>query len=114
MGEELHRQFNFVDYVCPGEADESFPVLAALLLTKTAKAAALPRGIVYRENGRSFSTGRSVPVRNMDALPFPDFSNFSRDWSESGGSLVAVPTVLIETSRGCWWGDKSRHARFVG
>jgi ribosomal peptide maturation radical SAM protein 1 len=113
MGEELHRQFRFVDYVCLGEADESFPVLAALLLTKTAKAAALPRGIVYRENGRSLSTGRPMPVRNMDALPFPDFSDYFRAWSESSASLVTVPTVLIETSRGCWWGDKS-HCTFCG
>jgi ribosomal peptide maturation radical SAM protein 1 len=113
MGEELHRQFSFVDYVCLGEADESFPVLAVLLLTKTPKGVALPRGIVYRENGRSLSTGRPVPVRNMDALPFPDFSDYFREWSESGASLVAVPTVLIETSRGCWWGDKS-HCTFCG
>jgi len=31
MGQELHRRFEFVDYVCSGEADESFPALAGLL-----------------------------------------------------------------------------------
>jgi len=113
MGEELHRQFGFVDYVCPGEADESFPVLAALLLAGAAKGAALPSGIVYRKGGRSLSTGRSIPVRDMDALPMPDFSDYFREWSESGAALAAVPMVLIETSRGCWWGDKS-HCTFCG
>lgn len=67
MGEELHQQFGSVDYVCPGEADESFPALAALLLAGTAQSAA----------------------------------------------LATMPTVLIETSRGCWWGDKS-HCTFCG
>ena len=113
MGEELHRQFGFVDYVCPGEADESFPALAALLLAGTAKGAALPTGVVFREDQRTLSTGRSMPVRNMDALPVPDFSDYFREWVESSASLATVPTVLIETSRGCWWGDKS-HCTFCG
>lgn len=113
MGEELHRQFSFVDYVCPGEADESFPALAALLRAGTSKGAALPAGVLFRDGQRTFSTGRSMPVRDMDALPVPDFSDYFREWSESGASLVTVPRVLVETSRGCWWGDKS-HCTFCG
>ena len=113
MGEELHRQFGFVDYVCSGEADESFPLLAKLLLAGTAKGAVLPPGIVYRDRGRSLSTGHSMPVRDMDALPVPDFSDYFREWSESGAALATVPMVLVETSRGCWWGDKS-HCTFCG
>ena len=113
MGEELHRQFGFVDYVCPGEADESFPALAARLLAVTATGAPLPPGIVHRVDGRTLVTGHPLPVRNMDALPMPDFSDYFREWWESSASLVAVPRVLIETSRGCWWGDKS-HCTFCG
>jgi ribosomal peptide maturation radical SAM protein 1 len=113
MGEELHRRFDFVDYVCPGEADESFPALAAQLLTGSVEAAALPPGVVYREGRHTRTTGRSVPVRDMDALPVPDYSDYFRAWSESGASLATVPMVLIETSRGCWWGDKS-HCTFCG
>lgn len=113
MGEELHRQFSFVDYVCPGEADESFPALAALLLAGTPKGVALPAGVVFRDGQRTRSTGRSMPVRDMDALPVPDFSDYFREWSESGASLATVPRVLVETSRGCWWGDKS-HCTFCG
>jgi len=113
MGEELHRQFSFVDYVCSGEADESFPALAALLLAGTVNGVALPQGVVYREGGRTRFTGRPQPVRDMDALPMPDFSDYFREWSESSASLGTVPTVLIETSRGCWWGDKS-HCTFCG
>jgi Radical SAM superfamily len=32
MGHELHRQFRFVDYVCSGEADLSFPALLQCIL----------------------------------------------------------------------------------
>ncbi len=113
MGEELHRQFSFVDYVCSGEADESFPTLAALLLAGQMKGSLLPPGIVHREGEHSLSTGRAPPVRNMDALPIPDFSDYFREWSQSGAALATAPIVLIETSRGCWWGDKS-HCTFCG
>jgi ribosomal peptide maturation radical SAM protein 1 len=114
MGQELHRRFEFVDYVCPGEADESFPALARLLLGQTrARARNLPAGILYRRNGKSISTGKSFPVRHMDSLPVPNFSDYFEQWSESSASLVVTPTVLMETSRGCWWGDKS-HCTFCG
>ena len=113
MGEELHRQFNFVDYVCSGEADNSFPVLAKLLLSGEIDVAGLPAGIVYRQQGNTISTGRSLPVRDMDSLPIPDFSDYFREWGESSAALASVPIVLVETSRGCWWGDKS-HCTFCG
>jgi radical SAM superfamily enzyme YgiQ (UPF0313 family) len=114
MGEELHRQFPFVDYVCSGEADESFPALAALLLAGDLEGATIPPGVVYRKDGRTVSTGRAAPVRNLDALPIPDFSDFFADRSQSSAAAMFVdPTVLVETSRGCWWGDKS-HCTFCG
>lgn len=115
MGHELHRKFECVDYVCSGEADESFPALARLLLGRSAgaKVAQFPSGIVHRCNGQSLSTGRSLPVRKMDSLPIPDFADYFQQWSESSAALTVMPTVLMETSRGCWWGDKS-HCTFCG
>ena len=113
MGEELHRQFNFVDYVCSGEADNSFPVLAKMLLEGDLDVAALPAGVIYRKKGQTIATGRSLPVRDMDSLPIPDFSDFFREWDENCAALASVPIVLVETSRGCWWGDKS-HCTFCG
>jgi ribosomal peptide maturation radical SAM protein 1 len=113
MGQELHRQFRFVDYVCSGEADESFPRLAALILADGVDEATFPPGIVYRKDGRTISTGRAAPVRDMDALPIPDFADYFRDWSGSSAAPVAAPVLQVETSRGCWWGDKS-HCTFCG
>jgi ribosomal peptide maturation radical SAM protein 1 len=43
----------------------------------------------------------------------PDFEDYFRQWSESSAALLVMPTVLMETSRGCWWGDKS-HCTFCG
>lgn len=115
MGRELHRKFEFVDYVCCGEADESFPALVRHLLKPGFRGTrdGLPAGIVWRRGGESVYTGRSQPVRQMDSLPMPDFSDYFDQWSESSAALSVTPTVLMETSRGCWWGDKS-HCTFCG
>jgi ribosomal peptide maturation radical SAM protein 1 len=108
MGLELHRQFPFVDYVCSGEAERSFPALVRRLLAggKKGARATIP-GVVRRDaRGRSVSGGPPEMVREMDELPYPDFSDYFRDLRQSPASSAVVPTLLFETSRGCWWGAK--------
>jgi ribosomal peptide maturation radical SAM protein 1 len=115
MGQELHRQFPFVDYVCSGEAEESFPALVYRILK--AQPVDLPepvRGLVYRTlTNESVYTGQAVLIREMDALPIPDFSDYFADLEQCTVSSGVVPTLLFETSRGCWWGAKS-HCTFCG
>ena len=49
----------------------------------------------------------------MDDLPYPDFSDYFRDLGQSAAAINIFPTLLFETSRGCWWGAKS-HCTFCG
>lgn len=110
MGVELHRRFPFIDYVCTGEADESFPILARLVLSAKASRkslAAIP-GLVYRSNGTSVFTGLPDIVRDMDSLPIPDYSDYFQAFEQSSAGTSVVPTLLFEGSRGCWWGAKSQ------
>jgi len=116
MGRELHSQMNFVDYVCSGEAEDSLPALARCVLSgKSPEDSAEPiRGVVYRSRkGDSIFTGPSEVVREMDRLPYPDFSDFFGDLERCTVSAPILPTLLFETSRGCWWGAKS-HCTFCG
>jgi ribosomal peptide maturation radical SAM protein 1 len=110
MGVELHRQFPFVDYVCSGEAEKSFPALVKLLLGNEDTDVSLSSidGIVFRENGKSIYTGLPELTQNMDTLPIPDFSDYFSDLENSTVSASIVPILLLETSRGCWWGAKSQ------
>lgn len=116
MGLELHRQFPFVDYVCSGEAEQSFPALVGRILNRTpmnGKLEPIP-GLVYRDRkGESVSTGSSEMIRDLDALPIPDFSDYFQDLKQCTVSAPVAPTLLFETSRGCWWGAKS-HCTFCG
>lgn len=107
MGEELHRLFPFVDVVCSGESDESFPQLLEGVPRERI------RGIVYRERGRTISTGAAPLVHDLDALPFPDYDDYYATLEASPSGATVTPLPLLETSRGCWWGAK-HHCTFCG
>ncbi len=131
MGLELHRQFACVDYVCSGESEESFPMLVQRILNSPRNGRELQgqnrshrvtpkidvsdiRGIVYRTvSGASVFTGPPELIRDMDALPIPDFSDYFHAIAQSSATVTVTPSVLLETSRGCWWGAKS-HCTFCG
>jgi ribosomal peptide maturation radical SAM protein 1 len=115
MGLELHRRFPFVDYVCSGEAEVSLPSLARAVQRSGGAVGSLKKipGLVFRQNGVSVSTGPPVLLEHMDELPFPDYDGYFRDLSQSTVESSLVPTLLFETSRGCWWGAKS-HCTFCG
>jgi len=115
MGQELHRQFPFVDFAFSGEADESFPRLAKLVLernTTSGRLAKIP-GIVYRGEGKTVATASPSKFTHMDDLPVPDYEDYFRELDGSTVSASVVPGLLLETSRGCWWGAKS-HCTFCG
>jgi len=114
MGLELHRQFPFVDYVCSGEADESFPALVEQLLADQPMDPQRPiPGIAQRIDGQSVFSGPPKLITDMDTLPIPDFSDYFKDLAQSTVTASIVPLLLLETSRGCWWGAKS-HCTFCG
>jgi ribosomal peptide maturation radical SAM protein 1 len=109
MGHELHRRFPFVDYACSGEAEVSFPALVQKILAEGpgAPAGNIP-GVVYRAGDESIFTGPPAPIQDLDELPIPDFADYFRDLSASTVSSSLFPVLLLETSRGCWWGQKSQ------
>ncbi|MEP7308767.1 MAG: RiPP maturation radical SAM C-methyltransferase [Acidobacteriota bacterium] len=112
MGLTLHRLFPFVDFVCSGEGDIAFPILASEVLSGE-PVGEIPR-IVRRVDGQTVvprSTG--APIRDLDALPFPRYDDFVEQWSAAGLKTEREPYLLIETARGCWWGEKS-HCTFCG
>jgi ribosomal peptide maturation radical SAM protein 1 len=113
MGEAVHRLFPFVDFVCSGEGDLAFPVLAARVV-RGAEPGEIP-GIIRRDtNGHTLAPAVQVaPVLDLDSLPEPDFDDFVEQRSQVALDDTPGLCALIETSRGCWWGQKS-HCTFCG
>lgn len=114
MGQELHRQFSFVDLVFSGESDGTFALAAETMLRD-------PDGPVPRLPGLTSRIGKASEVvstaqqivQNLDVLPFPDYSDFVSSLAAHGLASKHKIQFLIETSRGCWWGEK-HHCTFCG
>src|SRR5262249_21030181 len=112
MGAQLLASFPWIDYVCTGEGDNVLPELALQLAGRKA-AQPLP-GILRRSTGDA-APPLTVPamVTELDRLPLPDFS----DYFERTNRSPALPEIhrhlTLETSRGCWWGEK-HHCTFCG
>jgi radical SAM superfamily enzyme YgiQ (UPF0313 family) len=111
MGRELHRSFPWVDYVCSGEGERSFPQLVEAIAAGR-DGAGIP-GIIYRRDGHSTDNGRAEAIVDMDAIPAPNYDEYFAAVRRSPLMPVLHPSLLIETSRVCWWGAKS-HCTFCG
>lgn len=111
MGLQLHRSFPAIDFVCSGEADISFPQLLERM--RTGQDVHGVPGVISRKDGTSyFSSLHPERVKDLDTLPYPDYDDY---FAEENRAPIAEGSghVLMETSRGCWWGEKA-HCTFCG
>jgi len=105
IGLALHKKFSFVDFVCSGEGDIVLPKIAKSLNEKQKKFN-IP-GLIYRNNKMSQVIDKES-VLNLDDLPYPDYSDYFDQLNKLFPGKQVCLEVSIETSRGCWWGEKSQ------
>jgi magnesium-protoporphyrin IX monomethyl ester (oxidative) cyclase len=116
MGWTTLREFPWLDFVVSGEADALFRPLCRLLLERGAAvpAEALPHGVLGRAHVTAAAYGRagaSVPravVERLDDTPVPDYAEYFATLARSPLRPWITPALVVETSRGCWWGQKSQ------
>jgi magnesium-protoporphyrin IX monomethyl ester (oxidative) cyclase len=108
MGAVTIRECPWVDAAVSGEADQVFPELCRLLLAPgpLPPAVRLPAGVITRETANLPGPPPRATVHNLDALPDPDFDDYFDAWRRSSLKDVIQPGLVMETSRGCWWGVK--------
>lgn len=112
MGRQLHRSFPWIDVVCSGEGEEALPRLVDAL-AEGRGVSGIP-GLIHRDaSGGTVDNGRGAPIRDMDGVPTPDYDDYFAAVARSPLVHALRPSLLIETSRGCWWGDRS-HCTFCG
>ncbi len=108
MGAALLRSFPWIDVVVRGEAELVLPaVVQDLLVGRPIR----PRpGLCYREGGQPIvveeGAGPKVP---MDEIPTPNHEEYFERLETTSYRAHILPqvSVLYESSRGCWWGEKS-------
>jgi ribosomal peptide maturation radical SAM protein 1 len=114
-GIETVRQFPFLDAAVSGEGDLVFPQLVRRVLDGQ-RIDDLP-GVRTRENVALEPFARVSPgapmVRRMDDLPVPIYDDYFEQFEATALKRAWSPTILFETSRGCWWGER-QHCTFCG
>ncbi len=117
MGAETVRRFPFLDAVVSGEAELIFRDLVERVL-QGRSIEGIPG--VYTSSGVAgrFLEGKfedAPRVQDMDALPYPDYGEYFSQFAawDMEREVGRKPDLLFETSRGCWWGEKS-HCTFCG
>jgi ribosomal peptide maturation radical SAM protein 1 len=111
MGVALQAQFPFVDLAFSGEADVSFP--AVLEARRDGRGVAGIRGVTASTRNQLAERAGPERVQNLDELPVPEFAPFYEQLRQSEVARMISPTLLVETARGCWWGERS-HCTFCG
>lgn len=121
MGEELFAQYPCIDVLATGEVDLDLVEIFGDMLALGHRLTKRWPGILSRNDLRiAGQSNAPVPTdsKGLDQLPIPHFDNYFSHLQRTGWltqypgvkQQIAVP---FETSRGCWWGEKS-HCTFCG
>ena len=107
---EAVRSFPFVDYVFCGEGDLTVPEMTRRVV-RNERSAELPFGVFDRAKAeRGVPEVACVPG---DAIAEPDSSDYYERIKGSRLHRAAVRKYFLESSRGCWKGQK-QHCSFCG
>jgi len=112
QGAAWHRNFRFIDYVVRGEGEIAFPALLTEL-SGDRNFSKIP-GLCWRsEDGNSHANQMSAKPLLPHDIVAPDYTGFYERFRISAASKWLEPSIPVEGSRGCWWGDK-HHCTFCG
>jgi len=109
MGIEYHRAMpGILDHVFMGEADDSFREY--LRLVRGGEAVEGIPGVTWFDAGVvKFVPGQ--PKADLNQSPMPDYDDFFREkerMQQKTGRVFNIDSLPFESSRGCWWGEKSQ------
>jgi ribosomal peptide maturation radical SAM protein 1 len=112
QGAALHRNFPYVDFVVRGEGELAFPRLLAAVRgdDDVADIAGLCRRGSRGESVANPMEARPLPA---DVLVTPDFGDYFERHARSVAGTWVEPRLTVESSRGCWWGER-HHCTFCG
>jgi ribosomal peptide maturation radical SAM protein 1 len=112
QGLALHRNFPFVDFVVRGEGDVAFPALLERAAGDRDYAAIA--GLCWRQPGGA-TMANAMPRSPLppSAMVAPEFDDYFARFTASRVHAWSEPQLVVESARGCWWGEK-HHCTFCG
>ncbi|WP_131758633.1 RiPP maturation radical SAM C-methyltransferase [Actinomadura fibrosa] len=112
QGAAIHRNFPYIDHVVRGEGELNFPALVEAL-RGNGKLDDIPGLCWRRPDGIAAVNPMAEKPLPPGALVPPDFDDFFERWPTSVARSWVEPVLVVEGSRGCWWGAK-HHCTFYG
>lgn len=124
MGQQISDSFPWVDYVFSGECDDVIGEFIDNLLSKPKiNKQQLPLGFIAQKtiNNSSiiFSDKNAIKkthiatVTDMSKIAIPTYDHYFSQLQQFDLYKYISPGLIVETSRGCWWGAK-QHCSFCG
>jgi len=116
MGREISRNVPSIDFVFSGPALKSFPQFVQHLRNGEDQECHRIRGVFSRRNyllalaDGSNAIGEELDIGSPIEL---DYMPFLAELDKNFSPAEVAPTLLFETSRGCWWGERA-HCTFCG
>jgi ribosomal peptide maturation radical SAM protein 1 len=116
MGQEIVKNAPAIDFVFSGPALKSFPEFLRYQVTKETNKCHSIQGVFSKRNcalttlGCGGALGEELPI---DVHVKLDYEPFLQAIKTNLPNTKISPALLFETSRGCWWGEKS-HCTFCG
>ena len=110
LGLGLLRRAPWLDYICAGEGEETLPSLCRSLIEKK-EPLAKPIGVMGQDDLKKYDGLYQINVQRpsldkMEKSPIPNFDDYFEAIKQS--KLKITPGLLLESSRGCWWGQRSQ------
>ncbi|MEQ4724360.1 RiPP maturation radical SAM C-methyltransferase [Nonomuraea sp. B19D2] len=114
QGAALHRNFPFVDLVARGESDHIFGQLVAAVRSADSNLLRRIPGLCWRaSDGRSIANPSMAAPLLMKSVRRPCYDEYFDTLVKTGLDAWVEPELVLEASRGCWWGEK-HHCTFCG
>lgn len=114
MGKVIAERIEQIDFVFSGPALKSFPELVQHCLDGEMSKCRSIRGVFFKGTSPPVSGAESIGEELSIDTPLElNYQDFLQRFDEYFADTELKPTLPFETSRGCWWGQRS-HCTFCG
>jgi ribosomal peptide maturation radical SAM protein 1 len=102
LGYSLLANLAEIDFVVSGEGELPLLTLISRMKKGDLKTAS-SAGLLWRDEKGNITGGGLEQLSNLAELPVPDYSDYFDQLNRQSRLANLIPTLPVETSRGCWW-----------
>ncbi|TDD58336.1 RiPP maturation radical SAM protein 1 [Kribbella antibiotica] len=113
QGAAIHRNFRCMDFVVRGEGESVFPRLLEGLRSGCTHFEDLEGVCWWDAEGASVPNPTNASPIPPNSIVPPNYDSYFARLATSVARRWVEPKLVVESARGCWWGEK-HHCTFCG